>query len=101
MDEKRLRLAQAGIDFAPADLSNHFLLTRDGWVCLVERTKSTPPDLGAIGSVCKLSPDGFAVVVWEAEQAYFVTKGSRQAASPEEVESCRRFAKDVREAIGE
>lgn len=87
MEQTLLRLAEAKIEIAPADLAQYFVLTRDGFACLVEKTRTDPPGFGAIGSVCKLTEQGFAVVTWDASQAYFTTKGGRQPATPEELKS--------------
>ncbi len=102
MLERQLqRLLEARIEFVPADLSSYFVLTRDGYVCLVERSRTEPPGFGPIGSVCKLTEQGFAVVTWNGAQAYFTLKDQRQQATPEEVATFRRFAADVRAALAE
>ena len=80
-------------------MASHFVLARLGFVCLVEKTKSEPPGFGAVGSVCKLTSAGFAVVVWDGEQAHFTSKGQRQAASPEEIAFVRSFAHDIEIAL--
>ncbi|MBY0506338.1 MAG: hypothetical protein K2X03_20635 [Bryobacteraceae bacterium] len=87
------RLANFGIEVVPAGLANHLVLSRDGFVCLLERS-------GRLGSVCKLTATGFAVIQWDGDQAFFVAKGERQAASPEEIVACRAFARDLQQALG-
>lgn len=99
MEEKLLRLAEANIEFVSADLSNYFVLARDGFACLIEKTKTDPPDFGAIGSVCKITNEGFAVVLWDGQQAYFTSKNERQAATLEEIALFRSFTHDLKLAL--
>ena len=80
-------------------MASHFVLARHGFVCLVGKTNSEPPAFGAVGSVCKLTSAGFAVVVWDGEHAHFASKGQRQAATPEEIVLFRNFAKDIQTAL--
>ena len=79
----------------------YFALAREGFVCLVEKTNSAPPGFGAIGSVCKLTSAGFAVVVWDGEQAHFASKGERYPARPEEIALVRSFAHDIATALAD
>ncbi len=99
LERQLLRLAEASIEIVPADLAGYFVLTRHGFVCLIEKTKSEPPGFGLIGSVCKLTSEGFAVVLWDGHQAFFTFKGHRQAATPEEVVLFRHFARDLKAAL--
>lgn len=99
MEEKLLRLAEANIEFVTADLTNYFVLARDGFACLIEKTKTDPPGFGPIGSVCKITSQGFAVVLWDDQQAYFTSKNGRQAATPEEVALFRNFTHDLKTAL--
>lgn len=97
LETQLLALAQANIQLVPADLSTHYVLERDGFVCLVEKRDH---GFGAIGSVCKLTHDGFAVVTWTGTQAHFVAKGQpRQTATPEEISLFRAFSQDLRAAL--
>ena len=80
-------------------MANYSVLARDGFVCLVEKTKSEPPGFGAAGSVCKLTSAGFAVVVWDGEEAHFTSKGERHLATPEEIALVRSFAHDIEIAL--
>jgi len=91
------RLRQAQIEVA--DLPSHFALARDAYVCLIGRTKTDPPGFGEIGSVCRLTDEGLAVLIWEGDSAYFVHKGSRQLASTEDVASYAAFAQDLKTAL--
>lgn len=92
---QRLREAQIEV----ADLTSYFALAREGLFCLVGRTKSEPPGFGEIGSVCKLTDQGLAVLVWEGNSAYFVAKGSRQGASAEDIDSYLAFTRDLKDAL--
>lgn len=97
LEEQLLALAEAKIQLVPADLSTHYLLERDGFVSLVEKRNG---GFGAIGSVCKLLDDGFAVVTVNGNQAWFVAKGApRVAATPEEINTYRAFSRDLRAAL--
>ena len=92
------RLAASNINLVPSDLNGFFVFERDGFVCLVEKTKHGA--FGGIGSVCRLLNDGFATVLWSGERAYYVQKGgARTEATPEEVVLFRRFSADLRAAL--
>jgi hypothetical protein len=99
LEEKLLRLAESNIEIVPADLANYFVLARDGFACLIEKTKTDPPDFGPIGSVCKITSQGFAVVLWDGQQAYFTGKNERHAATLEEIVLFRSFAHDLKTAL--
>ena len=96
MEEKLLRLAEANIEIVPADLTNYLVLARDGFACLVEKA---PTGFGPIGSVCKITAQGFAVVTWDGQQAFFTNKNDRQAATPEEIALFRNFTNDLKTAL--
>jgi hypothetical protein len=97
LESQLLSLANAQIQLVPADISTHYVLERDGFVCLVEKREG---GFGAIGSVCKLTGDGFAVVTWTGAEAHFVAKGQpRQTATPEEIQQFRAFSHDLRAAL--
>lgn len=97
LEAQLLSLAQANIQLAPADLSTHYLLEREGFVCLVEKREG---GFGAIGSVCKLMDEGFAVVTSFGAEAWFVTKGKpRVPATLAEIETYRAFSRDLRRAL--
>jgi hypothetical protein len=97
MIEKLERLAAAGIQILPAEgVQSHFFLERDGFVALVERTEA---GFGRIGSPGFMTEKGFAVLVWRNGNPFFVAKGLEQAAAPEQVESMRRFARDLKQAL--
>ena len=82
-------------------MGRYFVLARQGFVCLVEKTNAEPPGFGAIGSVCKLTSAGLAVAVWDGEQAYFSSKRERHFALPEEIALVRSFAHDIETALAD
>ena len=91
--EKLEGLAASGIHLVPAhEIPTHFVLERDGYAALVERTGD---DFGAIGSSGLLTEEGFAALVWRGESASFVRKGFAQPATHEQVQQLRRFATDL------
>jgi hypothetical protein len=98
IEAQLLALAHANIALVPADLSTHYLVTRDGFVCLVEKRAG---GFGAIGSVCKLLDGGFAIVTWKSQhEARFVAKGQPpQTATSEEISQLRALARDLRAAL--
>jgi hypothetical protein len=94
--DPRQRLAQAGIHLL-AETKTHYLLARDRFLVLVERTES---GFGGMGSTGVWTEHGLAYLVWRGERAFLVTKGHEQAAASEEVEAVRRFSAEVRDLIG-
>lgn len=99
------KLAAAGIQIIPAEVTSHFILERDGFVSLVERNQDVErPDtdgnpFGHIGAAGLMTERGFAALIWRAHQAFFVGKGFERQASPEEVEKIRAFASDLANAL--
>jgi hypothetical protein len=92
------RLAAASIRIVPAlDLTRHFLLERNGVVALVERSGD---GFGKPGAPGLLTERGFAALVWRGDEAWFIAKGLEQPAKPEQVAELRRFADDLRQALG-
>lgn len=96
LEQQLLRLAEAGIELVPSELSTHYVLARDGFACLVEKRSG---GFGAIGSVCKATEAGFAVVTWDGARAWFTGKGFRQEASEADVVRFRSLAADLRQAL--
>lgn len=91
------RLAAANIQLLPLlEITNHFVFERDGFVCLVERQDG---GFGAMGAPGVLSPKGLAVLVWRGTDAFFVARGIEQAATQQQVESLRRFTRDLQTAL--
>jgi hypothetical protein len=93
------RLADANINLLPTtQITTHFVFERDGFVSLVERK---PEGFGRVGAPGLLTEKGFAALVWRAESAFFVGKGTEQPASTEQVELIRKFAADLEQALAE
>jgi len=90
------RLAAAGIQPFPAQLANHFVFERGGFVCLVERADE---GFGRIGSPGLATEHGFAALVWRGDQAWFIGKGFEQAATAEQVQEIRSFDAALRAAL--
>jgi hypothetical protein len=90
-------LLAAGIQHVPMEsMPRHFVLERDGFVSLVERTET---GFGAVGAPGMLTEKGFAALVWRAGSPFFVAHGFEQRASTEQVEDARRFAHDIETAL--
>ena len=96
MTERLERLAAAGIQLVPTDLTSHFILERGGFVAFIERRQDSFGNIGAPGL---MTERGFAALVWRGDQAFFVAKGFEEPASAEQVEKLRAFAKDLRAAM--
>lgn len=90
------KLAAAGIQIVPAEVTSHFILERDGFVSFVERRDDTFGNIGAPGL---MTERGFAALIWRGDQAFFVGKGFEQPASPEQIQSMRAFASDLAAAL--
>ena len=91
------KLAAAGIQIIPAEITSHFILERDGFVAFVERREDAFGNVGAPGL---MTEQGFAAFVWRGSQGFFVRKGFEQPASPEQVRKMRAFASDLASALG-
>jgi hypothetical protein len=88
------RLVAANIQLLPlTQVQRHWVLERDGFISLVERT----PDggFGKIGAPGLLTERGMAVLV----NRTFVAKGLELAATDEQVETMRAFARDLEAAL--
>ena len=90
------KLAAAGIQIIPAEITSHFILERDGFVAFVERREQ---DFGNIGAPGLMTEHGYAALIWRGDQAFFVGKGFEEPASPEQVEKVRAFASDLEAAL--
>jgi hypothetical protein len=91
------RLVAANIKLLPTtQITTHFVFERDGFVSLVERNAA---GFGRAGTPGLLTEKGFAALIWRDENAFFVGKGVEQAASPEQVDSIRKFAVDLENAL--
>jgi len=90
------KLAAAGIQLLPAEITSHFIFQRDGFVAFVERRENLIDDrreegFGNIGAPGLLTEHGF--------QAFFIAKGFEQAASDGQVRAIRAFAADLASAL--
>jgi len=94
------KLAAAGIQLIPADVTSHFIFERDGFVAFVER-RAEPEEnpFGNIGAPGLMTERGFAALIWRGDQAFFVAKGFEQPASGEQVTKIRSFATDLAAAL--
>jgi hypothetical protein len=96
LSDKLERLAAAGIQIIPMEITSHFILERDGFVAFVERRDDTFGNIGAPGL---MTEKGYAALVWRGDQPFFAAKGFEQSASPEQVEKIRAFASDLENAL--
>jgi hypothetical protein len=94
--DKLEKLAAAGIQIVPAEITSHFILERDGFVAFVERREEAFGNIGAPGL---MTDRGYAALIWRGDQAFFVGKGFEEPASPEQVEKVRAFASDLEAAL--
>jgi hypothetical protein len=94
--EKLERLAAAGIQIIPMDITSHFILERDGFVAFVERREDAFGNVGAPGL---MTERGYAALIWRGDQAFFAGKGVEQPASAEQVQKLRAFAADLENAL--
>ncbi|HYL77832.1 MAG TPA: hypothetical protein VEU96_26700 [Bryobacteraceae bacterium] len=86
------KLAAAGIQIIPAEITSHFILERDGFVAFVERRGD---DFGNIGAPGLMTEQGFAALIWRAGQPFFIGKGYDQPATAEQVQKLRAFTADL------
>jgi hypothetical protein len=94
--QKLEKLAAAGIQIVPAEITSHFILERDGFVAFVERREEAFGNIGAPGL---MTDRGYAALIWRGDQAFFVGKGFEEPASLEQVEKVRTFASDLEAAL--
>ena len=91
------RLMATGIELVPFDgISNHYILSREGYVSLVEKRETGFGNIGAPGI---MTEKGFACLVWRGTEAVFVAKGFEQRATAEQVIDLRTFAEDLKTAL--
>ena len=98
MIDKLEKLAAAGIQIVPAEITSHFILERDGFVAFVERREEAFGNIGAPGL---MTDRGYAALIWRGDQAFFVGKGFEAPASREQVEKVRAFASDLAIALSD
>lgn len=98
MEEILARLVAANIQLLPiTQIENHFVFERDGFVSLVERTRSG--GFGRIGAAGLLTDRGMAVLVERSARMLFVAKGLELEATMEQVNALRAFDQDLRAAL--
>jgi hypothetical protein len=90
------KLAAAGIQIIPAEITSHFILERDGFVAFVERREQ---GFGNIGAPGLMTERGYAALIWRGDQALFAGKGFEEPASAEQVRKIRAFASDLENAL--
>ena len=91
------KLTAAGIEFvAIPGLTRYYVLARDGFAALVERTGS---GFGGIGAAGQVSDRGFAALIWRGQTPVFAGKNFEIPATPEDVERLRLFASDLENAL--
>jgi hypothetical protein len=94
------KLAAAGIQLIPADVTSHFIFERNGFVAFVERRPGDEENpFGNIGSPGLMTERGFAALVWRGEEAFFIARNFEQGATPEQVLEIRAFAADLANAL--
>ena len=91
------KLAAAGIQIVPVEITSHFILERDGFVAFVERRGESFGNIGAPGL---MTEHGFAALIWRGAQGVFAGKGFEQPATEEQVEKIRAFAADLEAILG-
>jgi hypothetical protein len=90
------KLAAAGIQIIPTEITSHFILERDGFVAFVERREESFGNIGAPGL---MTERGYAALIWRGDQGFFAGKGFEQPASAEQVQKIRAFASDLENAL--
>jgi hypothetical protein len=96
LGDKLEKLATAGIQIVPAEITSHFILERDGFVAFVERREN---GFGNIGAPGLMTEQGFGALIWRGEQAFFVGKGFERPATAEQVQKIRAFTSDLANAL--
>ena len=98
MEEILARLAAANIQLLPiTQIENHFVFARDGFISLVERTRSG--GFGRIGAAGLLTDRGMAVLMERSSGKVFIAKGLELEATEDQVTALRAFDQDLRAAI--
>lgn len=97
MSEELGRLEAACIRIVTlSPTGSHYVLARERFAALVERTEA---GFGQIGSAGLMTERGLAVLVWRGEEPYFVAKGYERRAEAAEVAALREFSKDLQGAL--
>lgn len=96
MIDKLEKIAAAGIQIVSSEPASYFVFERDGFIALVENVDQ---GFGSIGSAGIMTEGGLAVLVWRDSQPFFVAKGLKQPATPEQVTQLRDFATGLKNAL--
>lgn len=98
MIEQQLEcLAAGGVNILPAtEINTHFVLERDGFIVLVERTAG---GFGRVGSAGLLTDHGFAALVWRGARAFFIARNFEQPAAEQQVDALRSFSQIVKNCL--
>ena len=68
------KLAAAGIQIVPSEITSHFILERDGFVAFVERREEAFGNIGAPGL---MTERGFAALIWRGDRVVLRRQGIR------------------------
>lgn len=90
------RLAAAGFQIVPADISSHFLVERGGFIAFIERRGDVFGNMGAPGL---MTEQGFGALVWRGEEGFFVGRGFEQPATRDQVRELRAFTAELEQAL--
>ena len=96
MTDQLEKLAAAGIQIIPAEITSHYILERDGFVSFVERRENGFDNIGAPGL---MTEHGFAALVWRSGQGVFIARGFEQPATDEQVRKIRQFTADLQNVL--
>lgn len=99
MADRTARLAAARINVVAADLDKHYILEREGFIALVERTADG--GFGRAGTAGLLTEKGLAPLVWRGDSPFFVAKGVEIAASEDQIAALRAFQGDLESSLGQ
>ncbi|MBV8817882.1 MAG: hypothetical protein JO022_05965 [Acidobacteriaceae bacterium] len=91
------KLVAANIQIVPElSTGKHFVLAREAYAALVERTED---GFGNVGAGGMLTEHGLAFLVWRGEVPHFVARNFEMDATPEQVAAVRQFASDLESAL--
>ena len=94
------RLSGAGFRLLDTpEISTHYVVERGSFAVLIERC----PDgaFGQMGAPGLLTDGVFAVLAGKPDAPQFVAKGKNFPATPERLQSLRKFEQELRAALGE
>lgn len=97
MSEQLERLEATGIRIVMlSPTGSHYVVARDCFAALVERTET---GFGHVGSAGLVTERGLAVLIWRGGEPFFVTKGYERRAEAGEVAALRSFSRDLESAL--